>query len=44
VELDEGKLALVVHGDGGDLIQRYCPGLFQCVRELYGLHLDFSQK
>ena len=40
VELDEGKLALVVQSDGDDLIQGNCSGLFQCVRELNGLHLD----
>jgi hypothetical protein len=27
MELDKGKLALVVHGDGGDLVQRDGPGL-----------------
>jgi hypothetical protein len=30
----------VVQSDGDDLIQGNCSGLFQCVRELYGLHLD----
>ncbi len=44
MKLDEGEIALVVQGNGGDLVQRDGPGLLQCVRELDGLHLDFPSK